>query len=428
MRFHLGLRVPRIHVFRPRPPVRRRAPGPGGRDRFVWVAVVGILVLTLGLIPLYVLAMARRPSPGRVSSPPASIAATAVANQSRSGPTAVSPGTTGAPTPRAVQTPEAVPTAAPNDARFAFLLLGYGGGNHDGAYLTDSMMVVIVDPDHKTLTLLSLPRDSWVPLLFDGHTPVYNKINTAYAFAKDPSLFPERLDTYRGAQGAGIFTLDTVARLLGVPLSYYLALDFTGFRQAIDAVGGIDLDVPTGFVAQHPANDDPTIDPRWTTIRFAKGWQHLNGERAIEYARAREVLDNSGEGSDFARARRQRLIIEAFKARLLQPGGLVHLPQLVAIAQQHVDTNYAIPAVTKLSALLADWQNVQFYQTALTTDNYLEVATGPDNAYLLVPSAPEHSWAQIRAFVRRLWNDPAAGVAMASTTVIVRNNSGSSGL
>src|SRR5581483_11260976 len=134
--------------------------------------------------------------------PTVGLAATADPNSPQSTPTTVLPGVTGAATPRARQTPEAVPTAAPNDPRFAILLLGYGGGNHDGAYLTDSIMTVIVDPDHKTLTLLSLPRDSWVPMLFDGRTPTYNKVNTAYAFARDPSLFPERLDKYSGDQGA----------------------------------------------------------------------------------------------------------------------------------------------------------------------------------------------------------------------------------
>src|SRR5262249_22482781 len=143
------------------------------------------------------------------------------------------------------------------------------------------------------------------------------------------------------------------------------------------------------------ANDDASIDPSWMTVHFAKGPQHLNGERAIEFARAREVVDNVDEASDFARSRRQRLIMEAFKTRLFQPGGLVHLPQLLPIAASHVDTNYAVPDVAKLSALALNWQDVKIYQAALTTQNYLEEATGPEGAYVLVPSAPDHSWAQI---------------------------------
>lgn len=331
-------------------------------------------------------------------------------------------------TPPALQTPKPVPTVSVGDQRFAVVLLGYGGSNHDGAYLTDSIMVVIVDPKQKSLTLLSVPRDAWVPLYFDGQTAVYNKVNTAYAFAKDPSLYPDRLEKYSGNQGPGIFAMDSISRLIGVPVTYYVGLDFDGFRQMINAVGGVDVNVPTAFVARYPANDDPSINASWITVRFDSGLQHMNGERAIEYARARETLDNSGEGSDFARSRRQRLIIQAFKQQVLQPGGLLHLPQLLSIASQHLDTNYAIPAVAQLSQLILDWKDVRFYQTALTENNYLEEGTGPDGTYVLVPSAPDHSWTQVRAFVRRLWSNPPVGVAMASTIVIVENDSGSAGL
>jgi len=326
--------------------------------------------------------------------------------------------------------PAALPTAsaAGTEGRYAFLLLGFGGGNHDGAYLSDSIMVVIVDPAQKSLTLLSVPRDSWVPLAFDGTTTVYNKINTAYAFAKDPTLYPDRLARYSGDHGAGLFTSDTVSRLVGVPIQYYLGLDFQGFRDMIDAVGGVDVDVPASFAAQYPANDDPSVDASWKIVRFDQGLQHLNGERAIEYARAREVIDNSDEGSDFARSRRQRLIMQAFKTRLFEPGGLIHLPQLLGIAGQHVDTNYSIPDAAKLSQLVLGWKDVKLYQTALTTGNYLEDATGPDGTYLTLPNSPDHSWAQIRAFARQLTNDPAAGVAMASTTILVENDTGVTGV
>jgi LCP family protein required for cell wall assembly len=289
-------------------------------------------------------------------------------------------------------------------------------------------MVVIVDPNRKSLTLLSLPRDSWVPMLFDGKTAVYNKINTAYAFAEDPTVYPNRLEQYSGAHGPGTFAMDTVSRLLGIPIRYYLSLDFQGFRDMINAVGGIEVDVPDSFAARYPINDDPSINAGWKVVRFTKGPQHMDGERAIEYARARETIDNANEGTDFARSRRQRLIMQAFKNRLFQPGGLIHLPQLLAIAATHVDTNYQIPDVAKLSQLILDWKDVKIYQTALTANNYLEVGTGQDGTYLLVPSSEDHSWAQIRAFVRRLWEDPRAGIAMANTTIVVQNDTNVPGL
>lgn len=324
--------------------------------------------------------------------------------------------------------PNGVPTKQASDPRYAFLLMGYGGAGHDGPYLTDSMIVVIVDPTNKSLTLLSLPRDAWVPLLFNGKTPVYNKINTAYAFAKDSSLYTDRLPRYKGSQGAGTFAMDTVARLLGIPISYYATLDFAGFRDMINTVGGIDINVPDGFTARYPANDNPSINPRWTVVRFTKGMQHMNGERAIEYARAREVLDNASEGSDFARSRRQRLIMEAFKARLFQPGGMIHIPQLLALGASHVDTNYPLPDAAQLGQFALEWRNVHFYQTALTIQNYLQEGTGPEGTYILVPASKGFSWAPIQSFARKLWNDPAAAVAMANTEIVVQNDTGVPGV
>lgn len=322
----------------------------------------------------------------------------------------------------------ALPSQTPADPRWAFLLLGYGGGSHDGAYLTDSMMLAIADPTEKTLTLLSIPRDCWVPLLFDGKSAIYNKLNTAYAYAKDGSLYPNRLARYAGSHGAGRFTVDTISRLLGVPVANYLGLDFAGFREMINTIGGIDVGVPDSFSANYPANDDASIDPGWATVRFRKGVEHMNGERAIQFARAREAIDTPSESNDFARSRRQRLIMEAFKTRLFQPGGLIHLPQILAITARHVDTDYAMPEVSQLSQFIMDWKSVRIYQTALNAGNYLEEGTGPGGSYVLVPSGPDHTWAQIRAFARRLWQDPATGVAMADTGIVIVNDTGKPGV
>ena len=100
----------------------------------------------------------------------------------------------------------------------------------------------------------------------------------------------------------------------------------------------------------------------------------------------------------------------------------------MGIASQHIDTNYTVPAVEGLTQLALDLKSVKIYQVALTLDNYLEPGTGPEGTYVLVPSSTNHSWAQTRAFARRLWQDPAAGVALATTQVIVENDSGILGL
>jgi len=361
---------------------------------------------------------AQRPAP-HASAP---IAAPAAVDSSQAPARPTAPGAT---TLRPEQ-PASGPS--PTGSGFAVLLLGYGGGGHDGALLTDAMMVAIADPDRKTVALLSLPRDIWAPALFDGRQPVYGKLNTVYAYAMDPHLYPQRLARYQGQRGAGTLARDTVARLLGIPIDSYLALDFAGFRALIDAVGGIDVVVPATFAAQYPRDDDPQIDPGWKVVRFTAGPEHMNGERALQFTRARLVIDGSGEGNDFARAHRQRLVLTALKNWLLQPAGAVHLPEVLAIARQHSDTDYPLPAAGDLARLAVAWGDVRIHQATLSPGNYLREATGPDDAYVVVPRAPDASWATIRAFARRLWADPALGQAMSETTVVVVNRTGELGL
>ena len=320
------------------------------------------------------------------------------------------------------------PTPTPTDHRFSVLLLGYGGDGHDGAYLTDAMMVVIVDPDQKTLTFLSLPRDLWVPLSFDGVTSYYNKINTAYAFARDSHLYPNRLTRYRGTAGAGDFAKDTVASVLGIRIDYYLALDFQGFRELIDAVGGVDVAVPNSFTAQYPRNDNPSLDPGWTIVRFRAGTEHMSGERALQFARAREVLDNASEGNDFARANRQRILLTSLKAKLLQPGGLIHLPQMLDIFRRYADTDYPLLSLGDVAGLVLSWSDVRFYQASLSLSNYLTESVGPAGEYILVPRGVKGSWEGIRALARQLWMNPSLGQAMAMTEVDIVNRTGSIGL
>lgn len=406
------------------------------------IAIIALAIYALGLIPFFlippvhqaVLGLFRpesiaqtrsgRTPTSRSASPTPLIGAAATPKATPNDSTVVTAQSTAAPG----ETPAPIPVQLEGGSHFAFLLLGYGGEGHDGPYLTDSMMLVIVDTTNKTLTLMSIPRDSWVPMLFDGQNPTYSKINTAYAFAEDPTLYTDRLSRYSGTDGPGNFTMDTVARLTGIPINYYLGMDFVGFKEMVDAVGGIDVNVPDSFSALYPVNDDASINAAYETVSFTQGPEHMTGARALEFARTRQTLDNVDEGSDFARSRRQRIIIEAFKARMLQPGGLVHLPQLLSIANQHVATNYAIPAAAQLSQLALDWKDVKIYQTALTTTNYLEEATGPEGTYAEVPSSNTHSWQQIQGFTKMLWDDPAAGIAMGKTPITVVNRSGSSGL
>lgn len=188
------------------------------------------------------------------------------------------------------------------DSRINILLLGIGGPGHDGSDLTDTIILASVDPITNKVVLLSVPRDLWVKIPGDG----YQKINAAYAYGKQQST----ASTESGKTQDGITLLDkTLQNVLDVPIHYHALVDFTAFKQSVDAVGGITVDVPETLY-------DPTIawENHWNPVIARKGLQTFDGSQALLYVRSRET------SSDFARAERQRLVITALKQKIFTLG------------------------------------------------------------------------------------------------------------
>lgn len=199
--------------------------------------------------------------------------------------------------------------------RLNVLLLGLDRRPGESAVArTDTMMVVTVSPLDNYVGMLSIPRDLWVTLP-DGSQ---NRINTAHFFAEAQH------------QGAGPeAAMQTVASNFGITINRYARIDFAGFVNVIDSVGGVTIDVKNTIVDY----DYPTYDYGTQTIEFDPGLQHMDGERALQYARTRH------SSSDFDRAKRQQAVIAAFVQRLLEPDAWPRFPLLVAAIGSAVDTN-----------------------------------------------------------------------------------------
>lgn len=206
------------------------------------------------------------------------------------------------------------------------VILGYGGGEHPGAYLSDS--IVLLTRNATKEAEISIPRDLWVQL--PPNSGRYAKINEALQ------------DGYNsgGVDAGGDLAAHKVADVTGLTISGWVLENFQGFRQLIDALGGVDVKVARSFSAQYPVNDNPEVDARWKVIHFDAGPQHMNGERALEFARAR-YADVPQEASDFARAARQQLLIAAIRQKIASPAGIVRLLPLVNAAAGAVHTNLA---------------------------------------------------------------------------------------
>jgi LCP family protein required for cell wall assembly len=209
------------------------------------------------------------------------------------------------------------------------LVIGTDGGTAPGrgdAHRSDSLLLLHTDPDKHRLSYLSIPRDLRVEI--PGYGPA--KVNAASQL------------------GGPALTLATVRQLTGLPIQHVVVVDFDGFKELIDALGGIDVNVPKRILSNR--FDCPyksaTRCRAWKGWRFAKGTQHMDGRRALVYSRIREnQLDPSD--TDVSRAARQQQVADAVGAKIASLGTFVKLP--------FVGDSIAAPVATDLTA----WQLAQ---------------------------------------------------------------------
>ncbi len=259
--------------------------------------------------------------------------------------------------------------------RVNILLLGMGGEGHDGAYLTDTIMLASFQPSTKRVSMVSIPRDLVSPV--SGWRKI-NSVN-AYAEQKTPG-------------SGGEATSQAISDLLQIPIDYYVRADFNGFVNIINELGGIEINVENNFDDYtYPAygqEDNPNYYARFEHLHFDKGWQSMNGSMALKYARSRH--SSSSEGSDFARAKRQQLVLEAVKEKLLSSRTLLNPVTVTKLANQfnkNISTNLSTWEILRLWELFKDVNRSQIINKVLSDapDGFLISGTGEDGAYILTP-------------------------------------------
>jgi LCP family protein required for cell wall assembly len=276
--------------------------------------------------------------------------------------------------------------------RVNLVVLGYGGAGHDGAYLSDSLMVMSLVPTDRATTLISVPRDLWVQV--PPNSGQYAKINAAFQDGVENGYNPGFGQVAPGRLAGGLEAAEKVTDVTGLDTPYFLAINFQGFRALVDALGGVDINVPVAFTAQYPINDDPAINAGWKIIHFNTGLQHMNGERAIEYARARYVLSPASEGSDFARSARQQLLIRAIINRLKSPSAWPGLSNALNALQGAIYTNLSLTDLTAF-VLKLDLNHAAHVQ--LTDQNVLTDAQSADGQDILLPQNGD--WDAIKTYI-----------------------------
>ncbi|MBQ1890234.1 LCP family protein [Selenomonas ruminantium] len=195
---------------------------------------------------------------------------------------------------------------------------------------SDTLMVASIDPKKNQASLLSVPRDTRVKI--KGHG--FDKVNAAYAYGK------ERL------------TQDTVENLLGVNIDHYVIINTKSFAKIIDALGGIDIDVPKRMYYEDPWDDDGGL-----IIDFRPGMQHMDGAKAITYVRYRD------EEGDLGRIRRQQDFIKACLDKMVSPAIIPKLPTIIREVMDSIQTDLSFRQLLEFAGTLKESK-----QNGLKTD------------------------------------------------------------
>ncbi len=273
--------------------------------------------------------------------------------------------------------------------RTNILILGKGGEGHEAPDLTDTVIFASITHVDPSLSLVSLPRDIWIPEL-------RAKLNSTYYWGNQKK------------EGGGlILAKSTVESIIGQPVHYGLVIDFSGFMRIVDVLGGVEVDVERGFVDEkYPiagkeddeCNGDLEYKCRYETIRFGKGVQTMDGETALIFARSRNA--EGDEGTDLAREIRQQKILAAIQAKTLSSEVLFSPNKILSVWEvvlESVETDIDPSAGAILARRLFQTRN-QIESHVLSEDLLINppVQYKYDNLYVFVPEAGDweevHSW------------------------------------
>ncbi len=252
--------------------------------------------------------------------------------------------------------------------RFTILVMGWDrrpGDSTNGAYRTDTMILVSLDPHTRSIGILSIPRDLYVNI------PGYNqlqRVNSAYVLGelRQPGYGPQ-------------LAMQTVQYNLGMRVNEYLLVDFNTFITLVDAIGGIDVDVP--YTINDPQYPDMNYgyDPFYITA----GHHHLDGETALKYARTRH------SSNDFRRAERQQQVLFAIRDRVLQldmlPQLILNAPAMWAEIQSGVQTGLTLDQILRLVWYAKDIP-AENIRAGVIDERYTSFYTTPSGSSVLIPN------------------------------------------
>lgn len=274
----------------------------------------------------------------------------------------------------------------------AILILGKGGEGHTAPDLTDTIMVVTLNSNNHKINIFSLPRDIWV-------NSTRAKLNSSYYWGKQ-----------KGGNGFDL-AATSVNEITGIMPKYTVVVDFSLFKDFIDTIGGVDVNVENSFIDEkYPilgkendlCNGDKLYKCRYETLQFTSGLQHMDGETALKFVRSRNSVGD--EGTDLAREKRQQVLISAIKNKILSVDfvfDIKSMKSLYSVVTTHVETNMDSVFLQSLfKELISSRNNINFLTIP---EEFLKISQNEkkyDRQYVFVPKSD--TWKDLQDWIAKI--------------------------
>lgn len=289
------------------------------------------------------------------------------------------------------------------------LVLGKGGANHPGGQLTDTIILARIKNDDKQVALISIPRDMIASIPGVGD----RKINEAYTAGWNS--VKDQKDTNKKAEAGANMAAQVVEKIAGVPVHYYITADFSGFKELVDILGGVTVDVDQDLYDPLYPKDMFTKDGQYvktdayTTFSLKKGRQTLDGETALKYARSRETT------SDFDRAKRQQKIIIAIRDKAISLGVLSNpkkISELMSSLGAHIKTNMSLSELKSFIEMVQGVNKEKIINKVIDNGTGGLLVSSSEGFYHLVPKTGNYK--EIQSFIKNVFTDSVSAGATAT--------------
>lgn len=288
------------------------------------------------------------------------------------------------------------------------LLLGYGGAGHQGGFLTDVIQLIHIDFDKAQVAMISIPRDLWVKLANGKQA----KVNAAFTLGENPN---------QPVASGGQVAKEMITTITGLPIDYFVAINFVGFKRAIgEELGGIEVDVPetlddpwypiqgkeldlcgmtpvevTRISSQYSGFElEKQFECRYEQLHFEPGLTHMEGGDALQYVRSR----HGSAAGDFSRSQRQQVVLKAIRDKLLSLRALDDIPSFFSRLSQHTTSDVNLEIAEYLGPAFRNIGQFETKSIVLSTNNVLTSSRSDSRQSILVP---KNSWVEVINYVQQ---------------------------